>query len=217
MISHAEVQAALSARIDGEEAGLDKAVVDAHLAHCPECASFWERSLVLSRSLSFVEADGSMSPPEDLSDVIYAGVETEFRKLASRRLLGLSIGRVILGVLAVLYILWAGQLVAGSGGADMDPEMASLLIGAAAVRVGIAAALLLVAWKPNQIPGVLLIVGAMFGFTIGFAVLDAVSGEATAPWLHLGMLLFTSAALVFMWVADRGPSNPLRTLSAGPQ
>ncbi len=217
MISHAEVQAALSARIDGEDTGLDNSVIDAHLDHCAECSSFWERSLALSRSLSIVEADGSMAPPDDLSDVIYAGVETEFHKLASRRLLGLSIGRVILAILAVLYILWAGQLVAGSGAAELDPEVASLLIGAAAVRVGIAAALLLVAWKPNQIPGVLLIVGAMFGFTVGFAVLDAVSGDTPAQWLHLGMLLFTSVALVFMWVADRGPSNPLRTLSAGPQ
>ncbi|MDK8795096.1 zf-HC2 domain-containing protein [Corynebacterium sp. MSK044] len=217
MISHAEVQAALSARIDGEDTGLDNTVIDAHLDHCPECSSFWERSLALSRSLSFVEADGSMAPPEDLSDVIYAGVETEFHKLASRRLLGLSIGRVILAILAVLYIVWAGQLVVGSGAAEIDPDVASLLIGAAAVRIGIAAALLLVAWKPNQIPGVLLIVGAMFGFTVGFAVLDAVSGAAPAQWLHLGMLLFTCAALVFMWVADRGPSNPLRTLSAQPQ
>ena len=104
MISHAEVQAALSARIDGEDTGLDNTVIDAHLDHCPECSSFWERSLALSRSLSFVEADGSMAPPEDLSDVIYAGVETEFHKLASRRLLGLSIGRVILAILALSLI-----------------------------------------------------------------------------------------------------------------
>lgn len=218
MLSHAEVQAALSARIDGEEAPVhvDQAVVDTHLAHCLECTEFWEQSLALSRSLSFADADGAMAPPKNLSEVIYAGVENEFRKVAARRLIALGIGRVVLAVLAVLYLVWAAQLVMASSPANLDPDTATLLIGAAAVRVGIAAALLLVAWKPKQIPGVLLIVGAMFGFTIGFAVLDTISGTGSAPWRQLIMLLLTSIALVFMWGADRGFANPLRGLGAAP-
>lgn len=235
MISHEQVQAALSARLDGEEAGVDDAVVDAHLAQCPECAAYWERSLALSRSLGSVDNAGAMAPPADLSDAIFAGVESEFQKVASRRLVAMSIGRVILAVLAVVYVVWAGRLVmeagsvaamfpdpmmaSGSPVLDVNPQMASLYIGAAAVRVGIAAALLFVAWKPGQIPGVLLIVGAMFGFTIGFVVLDAFTGGNATPWMQTLTLLLTCAALVYMWGADRGMkvATALRSLGANPQ
>lgn len=215
MISHSEVQKALSARIDGESPGLDNSVIDAHLAGCPECLAFWERSLRLSQSLSLVEADGSMAPPEDLSEAIFAGVESEFRRVSARRVVALAVGRIVLIFLAVIHAVWAGRYVVSFAAVE-EPGYAQLLIGTAAVHVGITAALAFAAWKPGQIPGVLLIVGAMFGFTVGFVVLDAVSGSGQTPWWQLFTLLLTCAGLVFMWFADKGLSNPLRTLSARP-
>lgn len=203
MVDHSDVQAALSARIDGEEPRLDSDIVDAHLAECPECQRFWEQSLQLSRSLSF--AQGAMTPPDDLSELIYAGVEPEFRRVSARRVLLMTACRVWLALMAVIYIVWAGRL--------LGTEISDLTLGAASVRVGIAAALLFVCWKPNQIPGVLLIVGAMFGFSVGFVVLEAITGGA-APWAQLLTLLFTCVALAFTWAADNG--NPLRVLNARP-
>lgn len=200
MVDHNDIQAALSARIDGEDTAIADDVIDAHLAECPECQRYWE----LSRSLSFVGAD-PMSPPDNLSDVIYAGVETEFQRVSARRVLLMTACRVTLVLLALVYVVWAGRL--------LSPEMADVELGAASVRVGIAAALLFVSWKPSQIPGVLLIVGAMFGFSLGFAVLETVTG-GTAPWSQLLTLLFTCAVLVAMWVVDNG--NPLRVLNARP-
>lgn len=235
MISHERVQAALSARLDGEEAGVDDSVVDAHLAQCRECAAYVDRSLALSRSFDRADRADAMDPPRDLSDVIIAGVESEFQRVASRRLMALSVGRVLLTVLAAVYLVWAGRLVMEAGAAaatwpdpmvstgspvfDVNPQMRSLLVGAAAVRVGIAAALLLVAWRPGQIPAVMLIVGAMFGFTIGFVVLDALTGGGAIPWLQMGTLLITCAVLAYMWAADRGLklTNPLRTLGVDPR
>lgn len=205
MVDHDDVQAALSARLDGEDANIANDVLDAHLAECAECQRYWDQSLRLSRSLSFVDAEGPMSPPEDLSDVIYAGVETEFRRVSARRVLFMSLCRVVLVLLAVVYLVWAGRLLV--------PEVTDLVLGAASVRVGIAAALLFVSWKPSQIPGVLLIVGAMFGFSLGFAVLETITGGA-APWPQLFTLLFTCAVLVTMWAVDNG--NPLRVLNARP-
>nr|WP_305083430.1 zf-HC2 domain-containing protein [Corynebacterium sp. CCUG 70398] len=216
MVSHSEVQKALSARIDGEDPGLDNAVLDAHLAGCPECLAFWERSLRLTSSLSLVEADGAMVPPTDLSDVIFAGVEGEFRRVSSRRVVALAVGRILLVVLGVVHAFWAGDYVLSATAVTDDSSTAQLLIGVAAVHVGITSALLFAAWKPAQIPGILLIVGAMFGFTVGFVVLEAVSGSGTAPWMQLFTLLLTCAALVFMWFADKGLANPLRRLSSGP-
>lgn len=201
MVDHNDVQAALSARIDGENSAIADDVVDAHLAECPECQRYWEQSLQLSRSLNFVP----MSPPDDLSDVIYAGVESEFQRVSARRVLLMTACRVVLVLLALIYVVWAGRL--------LTAEMSDLVLGAASVRVGIAAALLFVSWKPSQIPGVLLIVGAMFGFNLGFAVLEAITG-GTAPWTQLLTLLFTCAVLVAMWAVDYG--NPLRVLTSRP-
>lgn len=205
MVDHNAVQAALSARIDGEDTDLADDVLDAHLAECAECQRYWERSLHLSRSLSFVGVDSPMSPPGDLSDIIYAGVEPEFRRVSARRVLIMTACRITLVLLAAVYIIWAGRLLA--------PEISDLVLGAASVRIGIAVALLFVSWRPSQIPGVLLIVGAMFGFSLGFAVLETVTG-GTAPWSQLFIWLFTCIVLVAMWVVDNG--NPLRVLNARP-
>lgn len=222
MLSHSDIQKALSARIDGEVPGIDDAVVDAHLAQCGECAAFWDRSLALSRSLSFVEADTALTPPADLTDVIVAGVESEFRRRLANRAVALAVNKVVLAIVAALHTVWAAKLVISAGKAsalalNADPALAPLFVGAAAVRVGIAAALLFVCWKPAQIPGVLLIVGAMFGFSLSFAVLDAVSGSGVAPWREMTLLTVTALALACMWVLDRGMRNPLTTLNSSPQ
>lgn len=197
MVDHGDIQAALSARIDGEDSHLDDDIVDAHLAECSECQKFWEQSLRMSRSLNVA---GDMTPPEDLTELIYAGVEPEFQRVSARRVFLLSMCRVVLVLLAVIYLVWAGRIL----GTDLE---------SASVRVGIAAALLFVSWKPSQIPGVLLIIGAMFGFSIGFAVLEAITG-GQAPWAQLLTLLVTCGVLVAMWVVDYG--NPLKVLNAKP-
>lgn len=197
MISHDEIQAALSARLDGEQMLIDDAVVDAHLAQCPDCQQFWERSLALDRSLRLTDVDEALDPP-DLNEVILAGVSDPWRKMAQRRMVTLTIGRVGLVVMALVWAAWAVAPVVAAG--EPDPVMMSF----ASVRFGVALALGLSAWKPSQVPGVLLVVGTMFTFTAGFAVRDAL--------LHIGAFsaglvaipLLTSLALVWTWAADRG-------------
>lgn len=197
MISHDEVQAALSARIDGERPLIDDAVVDAHLAQCPDCQRFWERSLALNQSLNLADADAAMAPP-DLSDVILAGVSDQWHKLEQRRMVTLAIGRVGLVAMALVWAAWAIVPVASAG----EPDPASLSF--ASVRFGVSLALGLSAWKPSQVPGVLLVVGTMFTFTAGFAVRDALLGLGEiSPGLVVVPLL-TSLALVWTWAADRG-------------
>lgn len=196
MISHEEVQAALSARIDGEPAGLDDAIVDAHLSGCAECRAFLDRSLALARELHG-GTDGSMAPPQDLSAVILAGVDDEWRRFARRRELGMAVGRLLLGAMAVVWVLWAVRLILAGG---EEPVVAS----AASVRFGVALALGFTAWRPQQIPGVLLIVGTMFTFTVGFAVRDAVLGMGEFALASVLIPLLSLLALVWTWVADRG-------------
>lgn len=197
MVSHDEIQAALSARLDGEPLLIDASVVDAHLAQCEECQRFWERSLALGRSLGLGDVDAAVAPP-DLSEVILAGVSDPWRRLAQRRMVTLTIGRVALVAMALVWAAWAVLPVAAAGAPD--PVSTSF----AAVRFGVALALGLSAWRPSQVPGVLLVVGTMFTFTAGFAVRDAMLrvGEFSAGLVVVPLL--TSLALVWTWAADRG-------------
>lgn len=197
MVSHDEIQAALSARLDGEPLLIDASVVDAHLAQCEECQRFWERSIALGRSLDLADVDAAVAPP-DLSEVILAGVSDPWRKLAQRRMVTLAIGRVALVAMALVWAAWAVMPVANAGAPD--PVSTS----SAAVRFGVALALGLSAWRPSQVPGVLLVVGTMFTFTTGFAVRDAILsvGEFSAGVVVVPLL--TSLALVWTWAADRG-------------
>lgn len=200
MVSHEEVQAALSARIDGEEAELDDAIVDAHVSGCPECRAFLDRSLALSESLSQPlggDTDDAMAPPQDLSSAILAGVDNEWRRFARRREIGMAVGRLMLGAMAVVWVLWAVRLILSGG---EEPVVAS----SASVRFGVALALGFTAWRPQQIPGVLLIVGTMFTFTVGFAVRDFVLGTGAFEPAGVLIPLMSLVALVWTWVADRG-------------
>lgn len=207
MVSHEEVQAALSARLDGESTGVDDAVVDAHLAQCEECRAFWERLVALSKNLRFAEVGGGMAPPPDLSEAILAGVESEWRRFSRRRFLLLSLCRVALVVVALVWAAWAVTLVAA--GASPDD---------AAVRFGVALALGFAAWKPTQIPGILLIVGTMFTFTLGFAVRDLILDSPRGTLGPLALQLVSFVVLVLAWATDRGADlrRAWRLLGADP-
>lgn len=207
VLSHEEVRAALSARVDGEDTGLDDDVVDAHVSHCASCRAYYDRVLSLSHNLRFVEADGGMAPPEDLSQLILDGVDDEWRRISRRRTVWLALGRVALVVLALVWGVWAVD------GLVQSPAQSLGAVEQAAGKLGVASALLLSAARPGQIPGVALVVGTMFTFSLGFAILD---GELAG---HLLVLLPTLVALVGMLAVDRWHrvSHVWRMLGADPR
>lgn len=192
-------------------------VVDAHVAGCQQCREFWENSLVLSRQLNFAEpADGGMSPP-DLSAVIIAGVEPEWRRTANARAIGLVLARTLLILAGVAWVVWGVQLLGDAGGltqisadgstlsVDSDPRTADLLVDAAAVRFAFAFGLFAVAWKPGVTSGVVPIMGALWMFKCGFLVRDMVLGTVNeGQVLGLGLLLLTLIALVWAWLNHHG-------------
>ena len=63
MLTHEQVQAAISAQLDGEAPQLSPDVIEAHVSGCSECAAFRDKAAALSRSLSVVEPAGG--PPHD--------------------------------------------------------------------------------------------------------------------------------------------------------
>lgn len=212
MISHEQIQAALSARIDGESSGLDDSVIEAHVAGCAECSAFLDRALDLAEEL---HSGAGYEPPSDLSAVILAGVDDEWRRLSHRRALQMAVGKTALGALAVVWAVWAVRLLVSSAG-EMDQASAATL---ASVRFGVALALGLTAWRPSQIPGILLVVGTMFTFNVGFALSDYVLGIGEFSASLVSVPLATVLALVWTWVADQGIAlrRWWRALDANPQ
>lgn len=196
MISHHDVQAALSARLDGERSALDSEVVDAHLAQCAQCQHYWDEALRLHNRMQLADVDRGGAPP-NLGEVILAGVHDPWRRMEQRRVVTLAIGRITLVAMALVWFAWAVQAVVA---ATTDPVITSF----AAVRFGVATALGLCAWRPSQVPGVLLVVGTMFTFTAGFAVRDAILGTGNFGAGLILVPLMSALALVWTWVADRG-------------
>ncbi|NLF90160.1 MAG: hypothetical protein GX570_02255 [Corynebacterium marinum] len=216
MIDHDQVQAALSARLDGEPSPLDDDVVDAHLTGCAQCRQFQEEAVALSRRLRFIEpADGGMAPP-DLSELIIAGVEPEWRRTANSRMVGLAVSRILLIVAGLIWVVWGVQLLGDAGGLtpvsddgvvalDSDPRTASLLVDAAAFRLSLALGLFTIAWKPRLVSGLVTVVAALWTFMFGFVVRDLVLDTVAGPQLvGLGLLLFTAVGMVWTWLNHHG-------------
>ncbi|WP_448855875.1 zf-HC2 domain-containing protein [Corynebacterium camporealensis] len=218
MLNHDSFQAAISARLDGEAYELDDAVLDTHLANCPDCRAYADKAAALSSSLSFVESnDQGMAPPKELSEVILAGVEPEWRRASNARQIALVVVRLFLAVLGLAFLVWGVlQVVSASGIAPVsadgsvldpsaDPERGLFLMEGAAVRFGLASGLFFAAWRPSLAPGLLPVTCTMFAFAAGFAVRDIALGTAVIEQVYflLGSGL-AAIGLGWAWAADKG-------------
>ena len=233
MLTHEEVQAAISARLDGEPHGLEDDVVDAHLESCAQCRAFRDEAAALSRSLAFGEPAGAgMAPPQDLSDIILAGVEPQWRKTAGARQAGRTLSRAAIAVTGAIFAVWAVVLIITASGLEptnadgsvldpgADPVRAALLMEGAATRFGLASGLIFAAWRPRFAAGLFPVACTMFLFLFGFAMRDIVWGtiEVTQVYFLLATGL-AAACLGWGWAADRGYAlqSALRSIGSGPR
>jgi len=229
VLTHEQVQAAISAQLDGEVPQLSPDVIEAHVSGCAECAAFRDKAAALSRSLSQVEPAGT--PPRDLSEVILAGVEPEWQRASSARQASLTLARVSLGVLSAVFLVWAIVVVVSAAGLTTsgtegtlaegaDPERARLLMDAAALRFGLASGLGFAAWRPASAPGLLPVVCTMFAFLFGFTMRDFALGTVGAGQIYILIATGLAAAgLGWAWAADRGfvLRDVYRALTASPR
>lgn len=234
---HAAVRAALSARLDGENApsDVDDDMIDTHLSACDDCREWFAAASDLNRRLRM-----SVAPEEGAGGDARALAESMVRladetpRLSHRlrnRSLPLVLSRAALVVVAVCYVIWSLLLLTGAtgGGAEAvdgagpggavanagDPDVASLAVDAAAVRLALAAGLLWGAARPRSAPGLFPVFLALWGFGAGFATRDIVLGVldgATDLTLIAGLLLHLAAcaALVGVWLSRNHAVAPLR-------
>ncbi|QFQ02879.1 hypothetical protein CUROG_07650 [Corynebacterium urogenitale] len=230
------IRAALSARLDGEEAALPEDVVDAHLDGCEECQRWYSTVTALGRQLRMT------APPEPAPQTTGSDAAARVLDAAESipnvtgtlraRQLPLVISRIALAFVAAVYVGWAAVLLFGSTlglastpeasgaaapyGAAEDPVLARFVIDAATSRFALGAGLAWAAYRPRAAGAMLPVYLGVWAFGAGFATRDIVMGlveySSELP-IVLGTLLVhlvAVIALVTCWLARIHAVTPLR-------
>lgn len=221
MIDCASVQAALSARLDGEATGLPDDIIDAHLSGCEDCQAYLDSAASLNRQLTFTGMDSPHLVAPDLSAQIFAELEPSAKQQHVVRTSTDLSGRSLLVVLGIVFIVWAVIPIAHYASTPTPDEVYSAeIVDVAAFRLAFGFALFFAAWKPRLVAGMLPIFAAVTMFLLGFGIRDVLLLEATtqkvAAWL---LHIAATGALAWVWLHSLGWSvvgKNVRSLGASP-
>jgi predicted anti-sigma-YlaC factor YlaD len=200
-----QIRHAISARLDGEDPGLDEAPVYAHLAACAECRVFAHDAEQLHRAVRLAPAPAM----PDLTPAILAAIGAETTRSASGQGAGVHAVdghaadthqalRWILVAIAVLQI--AVAIPALLFGADAGlPVHTARHIGSFDVALGVG--FLFAAWKPSRIPGLMPVAVALVVCLVGSSLLDVAAGNTAA--LGEGQHVLDVVGLAVVWLLSR--------------
>lgn len=183
---------AISARLDGEDAGPEVARLDRHLAGCAACTA-WAADLDVLHRLVRVRA---AEPVPDLTAGILAAAPG--RRAAAPRVERISSVRWALFAIALTQLVLAGPALLLGEDAGATVHVAREL---GSFDVALAVGLLVAAWQPARAWGLLPVAGALalvMGLT---AVLDVVDG--TASGLGEAHHVLDLAGVALLWLVAR--------------
>jgi predicted anti-sigma-YlaC factor YlaD len=194
-----QIRHAISARLDGEDPGLDEATVYGHLATCGECRAFAHDTDELHRAVRLAPA------PEipDLTPGILAAIGTE--TLAQEDSETQHALRWILLAIAVTQIAVAIPALLFGSDAGL-PVHTARHIGSFDVALGVG--FFYAAWKPSRIPGLLPVVVALVACLVGSSLLDVAAGNTAALGEAQHALDFVGLAVV--WLLSRPAPRTVR-------
>jgi len=197
------IRHAISARLDGEDPGLDEAMVYGHLASCAGCRAFAHDTEELHRAVRLAPAPeipdltprilaaiGAEAGPDTL-----ANEDTETQHALRWILLAIAITQIAIAVPALLFGSDAGL-----------PVHAARHIGSFDVALGVG--FFYAAWKPSRIPGLLPVVVALVVCLMGSSLLDVAAGNTAALGEAQHALDFVGLAVV--WLLSRPAPRPVR-------
>ncbi len=178
-------QVAISARIDGEDPGIEPRLVDAHLEACPACRRFQAVSEADHRAALVHVAE----PMPDLS------------KRMSRtnamidRAAGLSIARVLLALVALDVFFFAAKALVLGEETDASTHAARHL-GAFSIAYGVG--LIVVVVRPARARTMLPVAAVLAGALLITAVVDLLNGTVplTGEATHLPELI----SVILIWL-----------------
>jgi predicted anti-sigma-YlaC factor YlaD len=187
---------AVSARLDGEDAGVPDDEIDAHLAWCPDCAEWAEAASALARAVERTPAPSVPLNPAVLASL--TAPEPERRP----GLLSVGEWRVLLALVAV------AQLVVSFPGVLLHDGHASVHFAheLTAWDMSLAAGFLLAVLLPARAWGMLPLAAVLVAAMVGTSALDTISGNALLGREFVHAL--EVAGLVCLWAIARRAPRP---------
>jgi predicted anti-sigma-YlaC factor YlaD len=195
-----QIHQAISARLDGEDPGLDESTVYAHLAGCADCRAFSHRAESLHRGVRLAPA------PEipDLTPGILTAIGAESLRAESpgngahdEPDTNLALRWILVGIALAQIAVAIPALVFGSDAGL--PVHTARHIGSFDVALGVG--FLYAAWRPSRIPGLLPVVAALVVCLLGSSLLDVADGSTRALGEAQHVLDFVGLAVV--WLLSR--------------
>jgi predicted anti-sigma-YlaC factor YlaD len=159
---------AISARLDGEDLGVDPDALDEHLGRCPACRTFARDGAAMHRDARMTRA------PEvpDLSAPILAAIGVSTRPHAGHE----RALRVTLAIVGVVQLVTAVPALFGDdSGVSVH---ATRHLGS--FNLALAVGFLFAAWRPSRLSGLLPVVTALVACLVGTSLLDLIDGRTGA-------------------------------------
>jgi predicted anti-sigma-YlaC factor YlaD len=188
------IREAISARIDGEELGVDAAMLERHLRSCFGCRQWESDATALGRTVRVRPAE----TVPDLSSRILAAIAQEPSARGRRRRTPAVVrqGLVLIGVLQL--VLAGPDLLSGSG-----YGRAHALHELGSFDVALAVGFLCAAWRPIRAFGLLPVVAVLAAGLGLTATVDISEGHAST--LTEGIHLLELAGFLLVWLLSREP------------
>jgi predicted anti-sigma-YlaC factor YlaD len=163
------IRAAISARLDGEDPGVQRAALDRHLAECAACRAFAQNADAMHRDLRLARAP---HVPDLTAPILETIGSQNLRHATHERAL-----RVTLVAVALVMVVAALPALVLGDDAGL-PVHAARHVGS--FDLALAVGFLFAAWRPSRIAGLLPVVAALVACLVGTSVLDVLEGRTGA-------------------------------------
>lgn len=186
---------AISADLDGEELPVRREVLERHLGGCAACREFQAAAGVVDRGTRLGSAP---AVPDLTSRVMFAIARERSEPVYATQ--GLRLGLATIALVQLSLSLPA--LLFGSD-AGISVHQARHL---GSFGVALAVGLLVAAWRPERISGLLPLMTALVICLVGSAIVDVATGyaAATSELTHVVEVL----GLLNLWLLDRVQRSP---------
>lgn len=198
---------AISAIVDGEDPGLDRRIVEAHLSHCTDCATFRSSSEAVRRRLRVaavepdIAAPGRRGPDARESHVDVSRRIARLASAADRAGSRRGVRLLLVVVAAEIMILSIVDLVRAGGGPNEVHGVRHL----AAFTIAYAVLLVVVAARPARARTALPVAAVLAGALAISAVVDLVSGRI--PLVDEAMHLPEVVSVLLIWMLATTPHD----------
>jgi predicted anti-sigma-YlaC factor YlaD len=189
----------VSARLDGETAGLTESALTEHLGECADCRTFASEATALHRAIRV----GPAPEVPDLTPAILAAIDAEAAPAIAREQADRTLGlRLVLAVIGAVQLAVAvPALVLGDDAGLPTHDARHLGSVVAALAIGF----LLAAWRPSLAGGLVPLVAAFVVLQIITTVADIVDG-ATSAGAEMAHGLELAGLLALFLLARATPS-----------